>query len=142
MLQRAICIFFHAISITTALHQVATAAPAPAASNSITWNATLDASTTSSKAIEGFSITQVRHPNPQVVNYTDLYLDTLRKTKSPIPEAVYGHGGSKGALEERQTTINLTGNNADGMSVTLAPFLLIRSSTDRFYQLAGCFPSE
>lgn len=84
---------FYAIGFAIGLSQFAIVIPA-ASSNSINWKAIKESGGSSPKVPNGFSIDQVQNPNwtPQPVNYTQLYANTLRKHKAPIPEEVYGGG--------------------------------------------------
>lgn len=106
-------LLLHAVAIANALSNAVAAAPAPS-SSVISWEDIVKSGTTSSKTPGSFTINQVKNPNwtPRTVNYTELYIHTLRKYGNHIPEAVYDSVRSRD-LEKRQMT--LTGEYADGL---------------------------
>jgi len=102
-----------ALGIVFTLEAV-TAAPATTL-HTINWIDTIENGVTS-KTPGAFSISQVPNPHwtPRVVNYTDLYVGTLRKFKNPIPKAVYADIQPRDSMiKERQFA--LTGYQEDGL---------------------------
>jgi hypothetical protein len=109
-------ILFNAFAIAFALIHAVAAAPTTS-NDFVDWKAAQAKGEPYSTAPGSFSIDQVEIPNwsPRPINYTKLYVNTLRKYKNPIPEAFYGDIHSRDLnLKERQTTISLTGANVDG----------------------------
>lgn len=107
----------HVFVIAVTLSHIVTGAPA-SWNNVVDWKVAQAKGEPYSKVPGSISIDQVEIPNwtPRPVNYTSLYVHTLRKHNNPIPAALYGddiHSRELG-LEERQTTISLTGADVDG----------------------------